>query len=67
MAVRLVSQFQPDPSGDTPSPPDSLAAVVERLMVVEQSLAALTTELNRMIDEVTYLRLKIEFAEGDHR
>ena len=64
MAVRLVSEFQPDPSGDALSDVD---AIVERLMVVKQSLVALTTELNRMIDEVTYLRLKVEFAEGDHR
>ncbi len=64
MAVRLVSEFQPDPSGDALSDVD---AIVERLMVVEQSLVALTTELNRALDEISYMRMKFEQNEGNHR
>ena len=72
MAVQLTSQFPPE---SDPFAADSaqaaqaatLVAVVERLTVVEQSVAALTIELNRIIDEATYLRLKIDLAEGDHR
>lgn len=66
MAVRLVSDFQPDPSDHT-STPDPLAAMTERLTVIERSLVALTTELDRMIDEVSYMRMKFEQNEGNHR
>ena len=72
MAVQLTSQFPPesDPFAADSAQADNVAtlvAVAERMMVIERSVEALTIELNRIIDEVTYLRLKIEFTEVDHR
>ncbi len=54
MAVRLESKSQPD------SPPalDTLTIVIERSDVIERSLMALTTELNRALDEISYMRMK---------
>ena len=63
MAVRLESKSQPD------SPPalDTLTIVIERSDVIERSLMALTTELNRALDEISYMRMKFEQNEGNHR
>lgn len=63
MAVRLTSQFEENQRQPDAAP----ESVADRVSVPEQRIAVLSIELNRMIDEVSYLRLKFEKMEGDHR